>query len=343
MTLRTNAAPLAGLVVSIGKKRPVPSPVFDAFWRFAVERQQIYFRRVKGAAPPWTTDEVMQSFRFTNAYRAADRVSQYLIRNVIYTGDPSAEEVVFRVLLFKIFNRIATWELLASGVSDLSARTFDRQRIDAVLERALQRNVRIYSAAYIIPPAPYGEARKHQNHLVLLERMLRDRLPARIAVAQTMQHVYALLRGYGGIGKFLAYQFATDLNYSELTGFSEMSFVAAGPGARDGIRKCFRDCGGWSDEDVIRWVADHQELKFTSRGLDFPSLWGRRLQLIDVQNLFCEISKYSRVAFPDISGTTGRTKIKQRYHPEARALAPWFPPKWGLNHLIATVGAGDGL
>ena len=29
--------------------------------------------------------------------------------------------------------------------------------------------------------------------------------------------------------------------------------------------------------------------------LDFQNLWGRRLQLIDCQNLFCEVDKYSRV------------------------------------------------
>jgi len=54
----------------------------------------------------------MLSYRFTNVYRASDRVSQYLIRRVIYEGDQSEEEVFFRTLLFKIFNRIETWEIL---------------------------------------------------------------------------------------------------------------------------------------------------------------------------------------------------------------------------------------
>jgi hypothetical protein len=45
-------------------------------------------------------------------YPAADRVSQYVIREVIYAGVQDPEEVVFRVLLFKFFNRVETWELL---------------------------------------------------------------------------------------------------------------------------------------------------------------------------------------------------------------------------------------
>ena len=38
---------------------------------------------------------------------------------------------------------------------------------------------------------------------------------------------------------FLAYQYLIDLNYAAGLGFSEMDFVVPGPGARDGIRKCF--------------------------------------------------------------------------------------------------------
>jgi hypothetical protein len=33
-----------------------PSKVFDTYWRFAAERQEIFFRRIAGASPPWTAD-----------------------------------------------------------------------------------------------------------------------------------------------------------------------------------------------------------------------------------------------------------------------------------------------
>ena len=45
----------------------------------------------------------------------------------------------------------------------------------------------------------------------------------------------------------------------------------------------------------------------------FRTLFGRRMQLIDCQNLFCETDKYSRVAYPKITGLNSRVKIKQRY------------------------------
>ena len=46
-------------------------------------------RRLAGSPPPWTDDPVICTHRFTNAYRAADRVSQYLIRYVLYHAGSS--------------------------------------------------------------------------------------------------------------------------------------------------------------------------------------------------------------------------------------------------------------
>lgn len=65
----------------------------------------------------------------------------------------------------------------------------------------------------------------------------------------------------------------------------------------------------------------------------------QRVQPIDCQNLFCEISKYARVAHPELPGKAGRTKIKQGYNHAGRALMPYpfFPPKWGINDNIQKV------
>jgi hypothetical protein len=150
-----------------------------------------------------------------------------------------------------------------------------------------------------------------------------------------MSETYESLLALPGIGPFLAYQFATDLNYSPHFSFSEMEFVMPGPGARDGLRKCFTSLGDYSETETIRWVVERQNHEFRARGLDFKSLWGRPLQLIDCQNLFCEVDKYARVAHPDVAGPSGRTRIKQRFTPQSSLPKPWFPPKWGINARIA--------
>ena len=113
--------------------------------------------------------------------------------------------------------------------------------------------------------------------------------------------------------------------------FSEMEFVVAGPGARDGIRKCFKDTAGLTEAEVIQVMAERADAEFERLGMRFQSLWGRPLQLIDCQNVFCEVSKYARVAHPEVTGESGRTRIKQKYTPGIAPIPQWYPPKWELK------------
>lgn len=312
-----------------------PTKVFDTFWRFAAERQEVFFRRLEGGPPQWSTDPILQRHRFTNVYRASDRVSQYLIGRVQYQGEQGPDELFFRTILFKLFNRIDTWEMLESALGGLCAAEFKPHRYERVLDEARRADKRIYSAAYIMPPAPGGRGEaKHVGHLRLLETMLRDKLPQRLAEARSLRHGFEMLRAYPMMGDFLAFQYMIDLNYSQLLNFSEMDFVVAGPGARRGIGKCFSNLAGLSGVDVIRHVTEGQSEEFARRGLAFRDLWGRPLQLIDCQNLFCEVDKYARVAHPDMKSHDGRTRIKQVFRPVGRPGMPWYPPKWKLNERI---------
>ncbi|MBI4764641.1 MAG: hypothetical protein HY787_08555 [Deltaproteobacteria bacterium] len=310
--------------------------VFDTYWRFAAERQAVFFKRLQGDNMPWTSDRILMDYKFTNAYRASDRVSQFLIRHVIYEGDQDPWEIFFRTLLFKTFNKIETWKLLIEELGQISWREYDFRVYDRILTRAQQSKKSIYSAAYIMPSRgrSFGHAVKHRNHLNLLQKMMEDGLPARISDAKSMHDVFDLLRGYPMIGDFLAYQYATDINYSTVTNFNEMSFVMPGPGAKDGIKKCFLDFGGLSEIDLIKLMADRQEDEFARLGLKFQNLWGRPLHLIDCQNLFCEVDKYARIAHPEAKGINGRTRIKQKFRPTPDPIEYFYPPKWNINETM---------
>jgi thymidylate kinase len=319
-----------------------PTEVFDTYWRFAVERQEMFFKRWEGAVPPWTTDPILSKYKFTNVYRASDRVSQYLIREVIYHGDQSPEEVFFRIMLFKIFNHIKTWELLKQHFGEVQYADYSFEHYDAVLSEAINGGRTIFSAAYIMPSgvSSFGYSKKHRNYLRLLELMLKDEVPLRLTEMRSMHQAFNLLRSYPLMGDFLAYQYVIDINYSQLTNFSEMDFVVPGPGARDGVRKCFHSLGGLNEADTIRLMASRQEEEFSRLGLTFRSLWGRPLQLIDCQNLFCEVDKYARMAHPNVKGISDRKRIKQIYQAKTQQIEYWYPPKWKINHLIKR-GMGD--
>jgi hypothetical protein len=326
--------------VTLGRSRsdPVATIVFDSYWLFAKRRQDIFFARLSGSEAPWTEDVILRQHRFTNAYRVLDRVTQHLVRDVIRHGEPTLEELFFRTVLFKLFNKIETWTLLCSELGTVPSWCgFDYHVLDEALTAALDRGQRVYSAAYIMPVASrFGGGRKHRSHLRLLEWMMVNRVPYRVAEAPSMAEAFKVLRSVHSIGDFLAYQLVTDLNYSDVCDFDEMDFVMPGPGARDGLAKCFTSLGDYSESEVIRWVAETQEEQFAARGLDFQDLWGRPLQLIDCQSLFCEVGKYARLAHPEIAGSAGRTRIKQRFQPRGLLPAPVVPAKWGLTTQAIT-------
>lgn len=312
--------------------------VYDTYWRFAVLRQEAFFNRMEGKTP-WTSDPIISKFKFTNVYRASDRVSQFLIKNVIYSDSlpNTPKEVLFRILLFKLFNKIETWQMLSGQFGQLTFEEYNFNRYNDVLTKAMAVGKRIYSAAYIMPSGKsfFGFEKKHSNHLKLIELILKKDTHVRLAEAKRMQDAFEIIKEFPGLGDFLAYQLLIDINYSTIINFSESEFVVPGPGAKGGISKCFSDTGGLNYVEIIKLVTDRQENEFERLGLSFKNLWGRNLQLIDCQNVFCEVDKYSRVKHPEIKGDSDRSRIKQVFKANSTPIIFWFPPKWNINKNIS--------
>ena len=302
---------------------------FDYFWRYAVERQRVYHLQLAGHKPPFTDDPVIGAYRFTNVYRAADRVSQYLINRVQYDNSWDWPDTFTRTMVFKLFNRIDTWQYLVEQLGQPRLADLTKQRIDEVL-MSIAGSRPLYNPAYIMPPPGQMDGPKFRRHLNLLRLMIRDKVPQSVKEAKTMEEAFGVLRAYPSIGDFLAYQLITDLNYSPHLGFSENEFVVAGPGSLRGLRKCFAQATKASAPGLIRWTAERQDKEFASRGLPWRNLLGRPMQLIDVQNVFCEVDKYTRLAAPRLSQLAPGKRPKQYYRPTKEHLTAEFPPKWHL-------------
>lgn len=306
--------------------------VFDVFWRFTAERQRIFERRAAGAIGPWTSDRILAEYKFCNVYRAADRVSQYLIKDVCYTADrPSSADLAFQIVAMRTFSNISTWQALreklggAPTLADLADDRFER-----ALTEIKEENGGLYTGAFILCATDaYGRRTKHLNHVELFRDMfLVNDLAGDIQTAQSMSEIYSRLHEFPLMGDFMSYQIAVDINYSELTAFSEDDFTMPGPGALRGLKKVFEDFGGLSPAELVFWLVERQNDEFAKRSLNFRGLWGRPLHAIDVQNLLCETDKYCREAMPEL--TSARSRIKSRFKPSATPVDYFFPPKWGL-------------
>jgi hypothetical protein len=165
-----------------------PTAVFESYWRFAAERQRIFEKRLAGDPQPWTADPILNAHKFTNVFRACDRVSQYLIRDVIY--EPSAsthpEEVVFRILLFKLFNSIPAWEFLRNLFGLPTWKQFDVMVYTQALSDAKKRGIKIWNPAYV-QNQNYAThlPTKHERYLALAKHMVSTNVTAKLQAART--------------------------------------------------------------------------------------------------------------------------------------------------------------
>lgn len=306
--------------------------VYDLYWYFAYERQNIFWKKLNNYPAPWTEDPILQTYKFCNSYRVNDRVSQYLLKNVIYSKKTySKENMLFRIILFKLFNKESTWELLIDNFNDITLDDFKPKEYSKVLENAISNDKKIYNDAYIsCANKAFGYNRKHDNHLALLNKMFNiDKIQNKILKCKTMEEAFNIIKSYPLIGNFMAYQLVTDINYSDIVNWQENEFTVAGPGSLRGIKKCFIDKGKYTNEDIIRYMYEHQDQEFKRLGLDFKKIGNRKLQLIDCQNIFCELDKYCREALPDLK--SNRTKIKKKYTQKTNKIDYLYPPKWHIN------------
>ena len=247
-------------------KKVVPNDdTLKYYFYFIQERMNIFWRKCEDCRC-LTNDPILKEYKFTNVYRACDRVSQYLIKNVIYKDldKYTPEDVLLRILVFKVFNRIETWEYL-SQLTDITVASFNVEKLSKALTKR-QVSTPIFSNAYMMTGCYSGYGGINTKHQVWLQMIKEEFIEKqglkKVLEAKSMSEVYNQLRNYPLIGDFLAYQYTIDFNYSPYLNFDEDSFVKAGVGAVRGIKKCFISHG--SDyEDAIYFI--HEQSLFQYR------------------------------------------------------------------------------
>lgn len=214
----------------------------DKFFLYMADRHRIFVRRLRGKPWPWTEDKVLQKMSTCNVFRLYDRVTQYIVRNVInaFVKDepPSTHEAQLadftdhfvRIVTFFAFKRIATWEMLEAstgGPGTLSRSTFDAEALIAVLEKQYlrkkaegkQKGKRIegtpdqevveslYTSAYKnqsvkqIPGWVFkSDEPMYLRHILQVQAMLEDGLPARILAQTSLEGVFSELKTWSGFG-----------------------------------------------------------------------------------------------------------------------------------------------
>ncbi|AUV59281.1 hypothetical protein HOS86_gp141 [Klebsiella phage vB_KpnM_KpS110] len=124
-----------------------------------------------------------------------------------------------------------------------------------------------------------------------------------------------LLNKVEGLGPFLAYQVWVDFTYNPDYPFSENHFTIAGPGCRAGIDLLFLDKDGMTHEECIFWLRDNQDDVYRQYGYERDAFWSaeephdRCMNVMQLENMFCELSKYTRCVEAVMRGEKPRGKV----------------------------------
>lgn len=238
------------------------------FFAFARERHSIYLRRKASLPAPWTTDEILRQYSFTNVFRQLDKTTQWYTNNVVTTVDVS--EILLATVVYRWFNRIKTGEaifqnhgLLLSGGSawDKLGHYNDQEWNESALRKAIIEHCGdgpYVTGAYIIK-TPDGYS-KLDGVLRCIEWFMTQEHPFRNNTLQrsdigwqelseylakypgefTLESLWDWLRKFPYLGDFMAYEIVTDLRWTILHKAPDiMTWANPGPGATRGIGRVF--------------------------------------------------------------------------------------------------------
>ncbi|EST08335.1 Chromo domain protein [Kalmanozyma brasiliensis GHG001] len=289
------------VTILAGLHLPLNEEVFKTFFQYAHDRHDAFLKRKEGnSQEDWTTDPVLRSTKFANVFRVLDRSTQYVLTNVVQDGPQDQREVCFRIILFRSFARISTYEVIKSALGGAPTLAgFSPAAYENILLPHIGAGNPVYGSSYFIPaPRDFKTQYPFQSTLRLIQLMIRTGLPEKLAELHHMRDAHSLLVTCPGLGPFLAMQLLLDLNLSEHFDFNEEEFAACGPGSRAGLVEIFGKYVSGFELDAMRWIQANQDHYWAKYGIaNVPHLCPARkpgLNVVDIEHTLCEVFKYRR-------------------------------------------------
>lgn len=260
------------------------------FWYWVKERHRIHLRREEGEEKPWTIDEVLQNFFFTNPYREHDKVTRWFVEKI---RDPlcNNDEVMFATVMFRWFNKIATGEIL------IDKNLHIEWSRDKCIKRLHKIEGPVFTGAYVIKsPDGFDKVTGICN---CIQNIWRDRYRILDEIhGQSLEYAHSIFMEYPFLGGFMAYEIVTDLRHTFLLRDASdiNTWCFLGPGATRGIRRIL---------DLPPKGPLPKEAKDTILGLLQRS---RRVlksgiyppfEMREIEHSLCEFDKFERIRLQD--------------------------------------------
>ena len=277
----------------------------EPFFYYARARHQITVNRKLGKPrEDWTSDPILQRYRFTSVFRELDKTTAWFAEHF---REPwrNQPEVLLGTVVFRMLNRIEVGEAIfcQNDMFSNGAAFFDfvengDVRILRKAIKALIPSGPYVTGAYII--TSYPGMPKLDGVLEIIKRFYKGRDWERILESndRTLHGVWETLKSNAFFGGFHSYEIVTDLRHTYLLeNASDINLWAnIGPGCRRGLARIIygkkRAPKKMSETECLDAMATILE---SSRS---PEHWPRKWpvwEMREVEHTLCEWDKYERV------------------------------------------------
>lgn len=275
--------------------------MMNLFWYYTWERMNVWHNRFILKLPrPWTKDEIIDKYSFTNTYRELDKTTIWYHKHIGNTKIRSKKDIVFGTFIHRLFNNIENMEKILHLTE---VKTFDEQEMFNVLNKARKNGENIWCKVHMTTGVRFKGSDDRLENIIYLIKLIHDEINdiyGRIKNSTSLEDLYNNTRRVNGFGPFLGYQYILDMVNSGVCDFSLDDFVVAGPGCKRGIRHVFPNALEITFENAMHYMRERQHFYFEKYNYDFKyceALGGKEkgLHLGNIENQFCEYSKYYRV------------------------------------------------
>lgn len=288
--------------------------MINNFFKFIIDRQTIWHKRFVEKLPaPWTSDSILQDFKFCNIYRQLD-AGTIAITNHICGENLSPQQKLFNIVAYRFFNKKNTFETLFDG--PLNNYDFNFAKLEKQFDAA-KLNENIFNNAYLVSSHNYdANYRPSEKHIQIL-MMLRDLAPkmdefANKLIISKPDNAISIINDFVPMsGPFLAGQILLDATYTkDLVKFTDNDFLVVGPGAKWGLDIIFgRNLSATEADEKCRYLHSIQNeflcddwMRVRWQNPDYSN--APYISLHDIQNSLCEFRKYWRLS----NGENGRKR-----------------------------------
>jgi 5-hmdU DNA kinase, helical domain len=270
------------------------APNYAPLFYWVKEREQIRVRKDAGEPQKsWTSDPILQDFRFCNVRREDDRGTVWIREHI---REPFADHPYLWLML--CIARQINWPDTLEGLIEKRAwpheNGFHPHGVTAVLNDRKARGEKIYTGAYMIS-APSIKGTDKQAYIA--EEVIggqwerRELFETWFAREPTLQGTHERLMRVNGWGPFMAYQAVVDMRFTAiLSGANDIkTWAAAGPGTIRGLNRLHGRLVGYA----LSQGQALSEMRAIYKIVQAET--GVQMDFSDVPNILCETDKYLRV------------------------------------------------